>query len=46
MNLKGLSKKQIKKMAFAEAMVLFPRVIGESIKKIPKRFKDIFGKIF
>lgn len=46
MNLKGLSRKQIKKMAFAEAIGLFPRVIGESIKKIPKRFKDIFGNIF
>ncbi len=46
MNLKGLNKKEIKRMAFAEAMTLFPRVIGESIKKIPKRFSDIFGKIF
>lgn len=46
MNLKGLDKKQIKRMAFAEAVTLFPRVIGESIKKIPKRFSDVFGKIF
>ncbi|MBN2540980.1 MAG: DUF697 domain-containing protein [Bacilli bacterium] len=46
MNLKGQSKKEIKKMAFAEAIVLFPRVIGESIKKIPKRFKDLFGNLF
>ncbi|OQX93810.1 MAG: hypothetical protein B6I17_01070 [Tenericutes bacterium 4572_104] len=46
MNLKGINKREIKKMAFAEAMVLFPRVIGESIKKVPKRFKDIFGNIF
>lgn len=46
MNLKGLSKKEIKRMAFAEAVTLFPRVIGESIKKIPKRFTDVFGKIF
>ena len=46
MNLKGLSKKEIKRMAFAEAVTLFPRVIGESIKKIPKRFSDVFGKIF
>ncbi len=46
MNLKGLSKKEIKRLAFAEAVTLFPRVIGESIKKIPKRFSDVFGKIF
>jgi len=46
MNLKGINKREIKKMAFAEAMVLFPRVIGESAKKIPKRFKDIFANIF
>lgn len=46
MNLKGMTKKDIKKMAFAEAIVLFPKVIGESIKKIPKRFKEVFGNIF
>ncbi len=46
MNLKGLNRREIRKMAFAEAMVLFPRVIGESIKKIPKRFKEIFSNIF
>lgn len=46
MNLKGLNKKEIKRMAFAEAVTLFPKVIGESIKKVPKRFKDLFGKIF
>ncbi|XMB72523.1 DUF697 domain-containing protein [Mycoplasmatota bacterium WC30] len=46
MNLKGISKREIKRMAFAEAVTLFPKVVGESIKKVPKRFKDIFGKIF
>lgn len=46
MNVKGLTKKKVKRLAFAEAVTLFPSVIGESIKKIPKRFKDVFGKIF
>jgi len=46
MNLKGQSKQQIKRLAFAEAVTLFPKVIGESIKKVPKRIKDVFGKIF
>jgi len=46
MNLKGISRKEIKKMAFAEAIVLFPRVIGESIKKIPNRIKEVFSNIF
>ncbi len=46
MNLKGLNKKQIKQMAFGEAMLLFPRVIAESIKKVPTRFRNIFGKMF
>ena len=46
MNLKGLTKKQIKHLAFAEAVTLFPKVAAESVKKIPNRFKDIFGKIF
>ncbi|MCK4551990.1 MAG: DUF697 domain-containing protein [Tenericutes bacterium] len=46
MNLKGLTKREIKRMAFAEAVTLFPKVIGESIKKVPKRFKQLFGKIF
>lgn len=44
MSLKGISRTQLKRLAFAEAVTLFPRVIGESIKKVPKRFKDIFGK--
>lgn len=46
MNLKGHTKKEIKRLAFAEAVTLFPKVIGESIKKVPKRIKDVFGKIF
>ncbi len=46
MNLKGISKREIKRMAFAEAVTLFPKVVGESIKKVPKRFTDLFSKIF
>jgi len=46
MNLKGTPKKQIKRLAFAEAVTLFPRVIGDSIKKVPKRIKDVFKNIF
>ncbi len=46
MNLKAQSKKEIKRLAFAEAVTLFPSVIGESVKKVPKRITDIFKKIF
>jgi uncharacterized membrane protein YcjF (UPF0283 family) len=46
MNLKGIPRKQIKRLAFAEAVTLFPRVIGDSIKKVPKRIKDVFKNIF
>lgn len=46
MNLKGIPRKQIKRLAFAEAVTLFPRVVGQSIKKVPKRIKDIFKNIF
>lgn len=46
MDLKGLSKNDIRKIAFAEAVVLLPRVITQSIKKLPNRLKGVFGKIF
>jgi len=46
MDLKGLTKKQIRKIAFAEAVVLLPRVIGESMKKFPSRLKGLFNKLF
>jgi len=46
MNIKGLKKNQIRKLAFGEAVVLLPRVLVESMKKIPTRFKGLFGKIF
>jgi len=45
MNLKGQTRKQIRKNAFAEAVVLFPSVIGESMKKLPSRLKSIFEKV-
>ncbi|MBU1145468.1 MAG: YcjF family protein [Firmicutes bacterium] len=46
MNLKGVSKSQIRKMAFAEAVLLLPSVLAESVKKLPKRFKTLFEKVF
>lgn len=46
MDLKGLSKREIRKIAFAEAVVLLPRVIAESLKKLPNRLKGVFNKIF
>ncbi|HKL47027.1 MAG TPA: DUF697 domain-containing protein [Candidatus Izemoplasmatales bacterium] len=46
MDLKGFSKNQIRKIAFAEAVILLPRVIGESMKKFPNRLKGIFNKLF
>lgn len=46
MDLKGFTKSQIRKIAFAEAVVLLPRVLTESMKKFPSRLKGIFGKIF
>jgi uncharacterized membrane protein YcjF (UPF0283 family) len=46
MNLKGVPKNKIRKMAFAEAVVLFPLVISESIKKLPNRLRSIFEKVF
>jgi hypothetical protein len=46
MNLKGVPKSKIRKLAFAEAITLFPLVISESIKKLPSRLKNIFEKVF
>jgi uncharacterized membrane protein YcjF (UPF0283 family) len=46
MNLKGIPKSEIRKLAFAEAMLLLPRVITESIKKMPSRLKSLFKKVF
>ncbi|MDA3931255.1 MAG: DUF697 domain-containing protein [Tenericutes bacterium] len=46
MDLKGLDRKQIRKLAFGEAVILLPRVITESMKKLPSRLKGIFNKIF
>jgi len=45
MNLKGLTKNEIRKMAFAEAITLLPAVLTESIKKLPSRLKSIFEKV-
>ncbi len=46
MNIKGLKKNEIRKLAFGEAVVLLPRVLVESMKKLPNRLKGLFGKIF
>ncbi|HPE00108.1 MAG TPA: DUF697 domain-containing protein [Bacillota bacterium] len=46
MNIKGLKKNEIRKLAFGEAVILLPRVLVESMKKLPPRFKGLFGKIF
>jgi uncharacterized membrane protein len=44
MNLKGQTKKDLRKNAFAEAMLLLPSVLVESIKRMPSRLKSIFEK--
>jgi hypothetical protein len=44
MNLKGQTRAQIRKFAFGEAVLLFPSVIAESIKKMPSRIKAVFEK--
>lgn len=46
MNLKGIPKNEIRKLAFGEAMLLLPKVITESIKKLPSRLKSLFEKVF
>ena len=44
MNLKGQTKKDLRKNAFAEAMLLLPSVLVESIKRMPSRLKSVFEK--
>jgi len=44
MNLKGQTKKELRKFAFAEAIVLLPSVLVESVKRMPSRLKSIFEK--
>ncbi|HOP57094.1 MAG TPA: DUF697 domain-containing protein [Bacillota bacterium] len=46
MNLKGVDRNKIRKLAFAEAVTLLPGVLAESVKKLPSRFKSIFEKVF
>lgn len=46
MNLKGLTKKDLRKNAFGEAMILLPSVLLESIKRMPSRLRSVFEKIF
>jgi len=45
MNLKGLTKNDIRRMAFGEAILLLPSVLAESVKKMPARLKSIFEKV-
>lgn len=44
MNLKGQTKKDVRRMAFGEAVVLLPAVIAESLRKLPSRIKSMFEK--
>jgi len=46
MNLKGQTKKDVRKMAFGEAVLLLPSVLAESVKKMPSRLKSMFEKVF
>ena len=46
MNIKGLKKNEVRKLAFGEAVILLARVLVESMKKLPSRFKGLFCKIF
>jgi hypothetical protein len=46
MNLKGVPRDKIRKLAFAEAIVLLPGVLAESIKRMPSRIRSIFEKVF
>jgi hypothetical protein len=45
MNLKGVPRDKIRKLAFAEAIVLLPGVLAESIKRMPSRIRSIFEKV-
>lgn len=44
MNLKGQTKKDIRKLAFGEAVLLLPAVLAESLRKLPSRIKSMFEK--
>ena len=44
MNLKGQTKKELRKNAFGEAIILLPSVLVESIKRMPSRLKTVFEK--
>ncbi len=44
MNIKGISKKELRKGAFKESVTLMPKVIKESISLLPDRIKTIFEK--
>jgi hypothetical protein len=44
MNLKGQTKKDVRRMAFGEAVLLLPAVIAESLRKLPSRIKSMFEK--
>lgn len=46
MNLKGQTKKDVRKLAFGEAVLLLPSVLAESLKKMPSRLKSMFEKVF
>lgn len=46
MNLKGTQKKEIRKMAFGEAITLLPSVLAQSVMKLPDRLKTVFEKVF
>ncbi|MFA5466392.1 MAG: DUF697 domain-containing protein [Candidatus Izemoplasmatales bacterium] len=46
MNLKGMPKSKIRKLAFAEAIGLLPGVLATSIKRMPSRLKSLFEKVF
>lgn len=46
MNLKGLTKKDVRRLAFGEAILLLPSVLAESMKKLPSRIKSMFEKVF
>jgi hypothetical protein len=44
MNLKGQTKRDVRRMAFGEAVLLLPAVIAESLRKLPSRIKSMFEK--
>jgi len=46
MNLKGMTKKELRKNAFGEAIILLPSVLVESVKRMPSRLRSVFEKIF